>query len=214
MSNKTIFVDVDTGKDFMDDGVYNSDGYAGKLQIPHASSIRPNLSYLTQMARERGITRLLLRDLHDEDSKEISESPDFVNTFPPHTMRGTMGADSIPETRPFDPYEIDWKDAEFSAVSVRSSDEVILYKDHFDAFEGNPHTRATLDVLRPSRAIVYGVATNVCVDYAVMGLLERNVEVYAVTDAMKELPQIPSPFEKWKARGARLITTREVSDLL
>ena len=68
--------------------------------------------------------------------------------------------------------------------------------------------------MAPKRAIVYGVATNVCVDCAVRGLLERKVDVYVVEDAIKELPGLPLPYEDWKSKGAYLIKTGEVEKYL
>ena len=48
-------------------------------------------------------------------------------------------------------------------------------------------------------AIVYGVAGNVCVKYAVDGLREREFQVVVITDAVKDLPGIPDPLqsEEW-----------------
>lgn len=59
---------------------------------------------------------------------------------------------------------------------------------------------------------MYGVATNVCVDFAVKGLLQRGLQVYVPTDAIKELPGLPleKVLESWKNEGVQLIRTDEV----
>lgn len=212
MSGETIFWNVDTQYDFMRDG--SDGGYEGKLSIPGAQAIEGNLALLTSLAREKGKRVINTADWHTQGSVELSANPDFVTTFPEHCMVDTIGSDFVPATRPFDPYLVDWRNDEFFEAEVKRSREIVVYKDHFDVFEGNKYSDRLVELLAPRRAIVYGVATNVCVDYAVRGLLERKVEVYAVTDAIKELPGIPSPVEKWVEKGARLITTREVSDLL
>ena len=71
-----------------------------------------------------------------------------------------------------------------------------------------------MELLNPDVAIVYGVATNVCVNDAVNGLLERNVKVYVPTDAIKELPNIPLPYDLWRNHGAVLTKTKELYKIL
>lgn len=197
-----IFWNVDTQYDFMRND--------GKLYVPKAEQIDWNLSRLTEFARIEGIKVVNTGDWHDENSGEISGNPDFVKTFPAHCMRNTDGAKFIPLTRPKRPYEIDWKNESFDPRKVRTRRNIVLYKDKFDVFSGTPHAEPVLKLLNPKSAIVYGVATNVCVDCAVRGLLERNVKVYVPLDAIKELPGLPLPYDNWKKAGARLISTEDV----
>ena len=89
-----------------------------------------------------------------------------------------------------------------------------MYKDKFDVFRGTPHADRVVEIMAPERAIVYGVATNVCVNDAVNGLLERNVQVYVPINAIKELPNLPLPYESWQVKGAVLTTTDEVYKML
>lgn len=116
-----------------------------------------------------------------------TERPDFVSTFPPHCLAGTLGAEFVPATRPECPYVVGWEDAHISPLRILEARDIIIRKDAFDVFRGNPHTDGVVDVLRPDRVFVYGVATDVCVDYAVRGLLRRGVEVLVVEDAVKDL---------------------------
>ena len=104
----------------------------------------------------------------------------------------------------------------YDPARVAASREIVLYKDHFDIFQGNPHADAVLADLKPDRVMVYGVATNVCVDYAVMGLRKRGVEVVVPIDAIKELPGLPLEeiLRKWQAAGVVLTTTAEVPKYL
>ena len=53
-----------------------------------------------------------------------------------------------------------------------------------------------------------------CVNDAVNGLLERKIQVYIPTDAIKELPNLPLPYESWIKKGAILTTTKDVCKFL
>jgi nicotinamidase/pyrazinamidase len=151
-------------------------------------------------------------DWHNYDSEEISENPDFMDTFPLHCLKNTKDAKFIPETNPENPYIIDWAQEKPRAEEFINKRNIVLYKDKFDIFTGNPHAEYVLNAINPKEAIVYGVATNVCVNYAVKGLLERNVDVYVVKDAIKELPSLPveETLKEWKDKGAKFITTKQV----
>ena len=72
--NKIIFWNVDTQIDFMLP--------EGKLYIQGAEKILPNLKLLTDYARKNEIKIVNTRDFHSINDKEISNTPDFVNTFP------------------------------------------------------------------------------------------------------------------------------------
>src|ERR1700693_4949192 len=84
VSRTVIFWDVDTQVDFMLPG--------GKLYVPGAEKLIPNLKRLTDAARERRVFMLGDACLHTPDDPEFER-------FPPHCVRGTAGAEIIPETR-------------------------------------------------------------------------------------------------------------------
>ena len=207
---KTIFWNVDTQYDFM----RSDESYKGKLAIPGARVIEGNLARLTQLAEEKGIVVVNTADWHDKDSEELSANPNFMQTFLEHCMRNTKGAEFVPATNPKDPYAIDWKQEQFDREKVLQARNLVLYKDKFDVFTGTPHAEEIVRLLQPQRAVVYGVATNVCVDCAVRGLLERKVQVYVPTDAIKELPNLHLPYENWQRNGAILTTTDKVYKML
>lgn len=210
MKEKLIFWNVDTQYDFMRESV--EQGYKGCLPIKDAILIEPNLEKLTDYALRNNIRVVNTADMHDENTKEISENPDFANTFPEHCMRGSLGAAFVPATTNpiIPPYIVDWKAKTFDEELVKASKNLVLYKDHFNIFQGNKHANKIVRLINPKKAVVYGVATNVCVDYAVKGLLERKVDVYVPLDAIKEIPALPLPYKEWEARGAKLITTKDV----
>lgn len=215
---KTIFWNVDTQYDFM----RNDESFQGSLAIPGARDMEGNLEKLTKFAREKSIRIVNTADWHNEYTKEISDTPDFKTTFPKHCMQGTKGADYVPATKPVNPYMIDWAfdpipylgdEAEMAIkTGISFGGDIVILKDHFDVFQGNPYTEEVLRILKPERAVVYGVATNVCVNYAVLGLLERGIKVYVPTDAIKELPGLPleDVLNDWKEKGAVLTTVDQI----
>jgi nicotinamidase/pyrazinamidase len=201
---KTILWNVDTQYDFMRPD--------GALPVPEAESIEPGLEELTTTARGKGYKIVHTADWHNEDSAEFSDEPDYATTFPAHCLADTPGAAYVEATAPKDAYVVDWRDESVDLEAVASAKEVVLYKDAFDVFAGSDHTDTVVETLAPDRAIVYGVATNVCVDYAVRGLLARGVEVVVPTDGIKELPGLPleETLQGWEDSGAKLSTIDEV----
>ena len=206
---KTIFWCVDAQKDFM-----NKDG---KLYVQGAEAIKGNLKKITDHAKKNKIKVVSTGDYHTIVSKEISKFPDFKATFPEHCMVGTEGMDFIPETDSTKWKEdnyilIDYTLKKFPMEDISRSRNIILYKDHFnifDEFAGNPWALNTLLMLNPDTVIVYGVATNVCVDYAVLGLIDELCTVIVIKDAIKELPgcDLEAIYKKWRDAGAKLIDT-------
>lgn len=214
-NTSTIFWNVDTQYDFMRD----DEEFKGALAIPGAKAIEKNLERLTSITEYYFTVNTA--DWHTSSSKEFSPFPDYKTTFPPHCLIGTKGAEFIPATRPvvIFPYIIDWRQKDFSEEEFldpsKQSKNVILYKDAFDVFEGSPHTKKLLEILEPKEAIVYGVAADVCVNYAVNGLLKEGIKVYVVEDAIKELPNTSfedlfNLFDSWEQKGAVLTKTDDV----
>ena len=212
---KKIFWNVDTQYDFMRE----KGEYVGKLPVPGAQEIEKKLSELTKYARENKFKIINTADWHNKDSKEFSDNPDYKTTFPSHCIEGTKGAEFVEATRPINSYVIDWKDPNFSEEKLKESMEVILYKDAFNIFEGypeSPHADKVINIIKPENAVVYGVATNVCVNFAVRGLLERGVNVYVPLDAIKELPKkfpvipLEQTLNLWKKEGAIFTTVEDI----
>jgi len=203
-----LFWNVDTQFDFMNE--------EGKLYVPGSEDILPLLKRLTSFAKENNIQVVNTADHHFPDAKELSDSPDFVNTFPPHCMADSLGANYMDETQPEDPKVIQWdkvySDDEIdNLISFRN---IVVLKDVFDVFEGNPNTQRLVRSLAPSKVFVYGVTTNVCVDCAVRGLAKLNIQVIVIEDAIKELPNIPLPFEKWDALGVKRIKYADIASYI
>jgi len=203
---KIIFWNVDTQYDFMRPD--------GKLYVQGAEQIEGNLERLTKLAAENKLVVVNSADWHDKDSKEISDKPDFITKFPEHCMSKTKGAEFVPATNPENSYKVDWKQRQLDAGTLMEKRNITIYKDKFDVFQGNHYADRIVGIIAPERAIVYGVATNVCVNYAVNGLLERDVKVYVPLDAIKELPGLQLPYDNWQRKGAILTTTEDIHKIL
>src|SRR5205085_7868292 len=92
---KRILWDVDTQVDFV-----RADG---KLAVPGAEEALPAMARLVEWARAEGIPHVASADDHELTDAEISESPDYSTSYPPHCLRGTRGAAKVPETVQADP---------------------------------------------------------------------------------------------------------------
>lgn len=204
---RTLFWDVDTQVDFMDP--------SGSLYVPGAETIVENLGRLTGHARRMGIDRGGSVDHHAADDPEISERPDWRETYPPHCLAGTPGAAKIPATLPLNPLWIASNPISSPALAaqVRSHrGEILLQKQRFDVFS-NPNVCTVLRAIWPDRIVVYGVALDVCDRYAIDGFLTLGgAEVWLVEDAAKAIrPEVvPDLLADWRRRGVRIATTDEI----
>jgi nicotinamidase/pyrazinamidase len=206
MPGRTIFWDVDTQVDFMLP--------SGTLAVPGAAGLLPNLGRLTAAARAAGITIVHTADDHDLHDEEISVDPDFVETFPAHCLRGTPGADRLPETAVAPgAADIPPDGAGVDMAVVAAAPEVVLRKNRFDAFS-NPAAAPLLRALAPETVVVYGVALEVCDRYAVEGMLalDPRLDIVVVEDAVAALDPTRGKelLEDWRRRGVRVLSTDQV----
>lgn len=202
MNKKYLFWNVDTQVDFV-----MSDG---KLPVPEAESIMDRLYSLTRIAENGNIQVVNTCDWHTNEADELSDTPDFINTFPEHCMKNTKGAEFVEATSPSQPYVVSYSQKHFIPEDAIQHRNIVIQKNKFDVFSGNPFTEKLLDKLSQNIIVVYGVAENVCVNFAVKGLLDRGKEVWVVSDAIKGLPNIKSPINEWVDNGAKIKT---LSDL-
>ncbi len=204
-----IFWNVDTQFDFVSP--------KGKLYVSGAELLKPNWEKLTQLAKNKLITVVNTADWHYQGSAELSTNPDFIKTFPQHCMANSAGAEYIDETKPENPFIIDWETENSISKEVVDSMEhrnYIIRKDAFDVFKGNPYTEQILKLLSTETIVVYGVTTNVCVNDAVVGLAKRGKNVIVVENAIKELPNIPLPFENWDKLGVKMMNLDNIEKIL
>lgn len=207
MTDKIIFFDVDTQRDFIEP--------TGKLYVKGAEQIKPNLAKLTQYARMNGIRIVGSVDYHTPEDPEIDkENPDFKNTYPPHCLHGDPGSEKIMETRS---EMAQWVDSitypeEKIEEIVNSKAPIYFRKNRFDVFT-NPNTEKVLDKLNPEKIVVYGVAADVCVKHAIEGLLKKGGhEIYLVIDAIEGLDEENTRelINEWVNKGVKTVTTEAV----
>jgi nicotinamidase/pyrazinamidase len=204
-NGQVVLWDVDTQVDFMLP--------TGKLYVPGAEETAPAMKRLVDAAREAGIVHVASADDHELTDPEISVEPDFQNTYPPHCLRGTRGAQRIPETEQANPFP-------FSIVPyppgmvprlIVEHREILLLKKNFNVFT-NPNTEPLLDALDPAEIVVFGVATDVCDDAAIRGFLLRGRRVRFVEDAARGLDEerTRACLAAWREAGVAFATADEV----
>ncbi len=197
---KRVLWDVDTQVDFV-----HADG---RLAVPDAEAAVPAMARLVQAARTVDIPHVASADDHELSDAEISADPDYRTTYPPHCLRGTRGAEKIPETRQDDPVPLALSEVADRWLRGR---EFLLLKKHFDVFT-NPHAERLLGRLDPDEVILFGVASDVCNDAAVRGLLARGRSVTYVEEATRGLDEgrTAACVEVWRKGGVRFATVNEV----
>jgi nicotinamidase/pyrazinamidase len=205
----TICWDVDTQVDFM--------MASGRLAVPGAEAIIPNLQALTNWAHGSRIRIVATADDHDVGHAEITDHPDWLTTFPPHCMRGTAGQRKIAATTlraplllqpvPLDAGEV------VSAIHLHDGD-ILLNKPGTDVFRWNPNAATVLETLAPDRIVVYGVATDFCTRAAVNGLarLRPQAKLVIVANAIRGIDAAVSRalVTEWRDAGHTVTTTSDV----
>ena len=179
---KRILWDVDTQVDFMEPN--------GKLYVPGARDVAPAMERLVAAARAANVVHVASADDHELTDPEISDTPDFTNTYPPHCLRGTRGGEKIRETKQRDPLPLALLPFPPGLLPdmIESTREILLLKKNFNVFT-NPNTDPLLDALDPDEIVVFGVATDVCDDAAIRGFLRRGRRVVFVEDAARGLDE-------------------------
>ena len=181
----------------------------GKLYVPRAEKLIPNIQRLVDVARRDGALLISSGDKHPPDDPEFK-------VFPPHCVRGTSGAEVVPEglaekicTLPNGP-EIQLPH------NLLDHQQIFIEKQTLDVFD-NPHAEKVLERLPlDAEFLVFGVVTEHCVRCAASGLLNRGRRVYIISDAIEHLNSAAGSktIDELTAAGAELISTDEAVTLL
>jgi nicotinamidase/pyrazinamidase len=199
-----VLWDVDTQVDFVHAN--------GKLFVPGAEDAAPAMAQLVAAARRSGIPHIASADDHELTDLELSDNPDYAVTYPPHCLRGTRGAEKVAETAQLDPVPLG-----LGTVSERwlQGREFLLLKKSFDVFT-NPNADRLLELLDPAEIVLFGVATDVCDDAAIRGLLARGRAVVFVEAASRGLDEARTRActADWRAAGVRFASLEDAVALL
>jgi nicotinamidase/pyrazinamidase len=209
VSPKTILWEVDVQADFMLPG--------GRLYIPGAEMIIANINRLVDCARKDRGFLISSADAHNPDDLELRD-------WPPHCLKGTPGADLLPEACASPRLVIPNKKGFVIPQDFLPYRQVMLEKNSLDVFD-NPNTKALLarmspaclsDIQSGSLFIVFGVATEYCVSRTAEGLLCRGHSVAVVNDAVRAIDEKKAQhiLEDLRSRGAQLISTNEALAVL
>ncbi|UCG58024.1 MAG: cysteine hydrolase [Phycisphaerales bacterium] len=186
MKKATVFWDVDTQYDFMDP--------RGKLYVPGAEGIIDAVSEIRRFALENGFSIIADIDWHSPTNAEISETPDFKQTFPPHCIAGDPGGDRVGYLGdvPIEYVDTDYMGTDaLRKLAARDQFHIVIRKESIDVFS-NPNTDELVELTQPKSMVVFGVALDFCVYYVLKGLAKHpNIRLYVLKDAVKGLDVRP-----------------------
>lgn len=196
MPKRIVFWEVDVQTDFMLPG--------GKLYVPGAEKIIPNIRRLVEAAESTGALLVSSACAHSENDPEF-------RVFPPHCIKGTDGARVIPEGMK-KAFQTIPTDAAFKLPAhILDSPQIVIEKQVLDVFS-NPYASELVEHLGPNAEyVVFGVVTEYCVKCASKGLLNRGRKVSIVRDAIETLDATEGrrTIDDLQLRGAQLIDTSE-----
>jgi nicotinamidase/pyrazinamidase len=196
-SRDYIFWEVDVQADFMLPG--------GKLYVPGAEKLLPNIRKLTDAARRGDVFLVSHGCFHPADDPEFKQ-------FPPHCVKGTAGAEFVPEALAGNFFRMENDIAAKLPDNLFEYQQIILEKQTLDIFETH-HADALVERLgNTAQFVVFGVVTEYCVSLAAKGLLKRKRRVAVVRDAIATLaPEVGTKtLAELQSLGATLVTTDEI----
>lgn len=201
LSRNVVFWEVDAQADFMLPG--------GKLYVPGAEKLLPNIRRLTDAARQGRIFLVSHGCYHTKNDPEFA-------IFPPHCVQGTPGANLVPEALAEKVVTVPNEAAASLPPDLSRYQQILLEKQTLNIFESR-HADELVERLGPNvEFVVFGVVTEFCVRFAAKGLLERGRRVSVVRDAIETLNSEDGKraVAELQALGATFITTEQALTLL
>ena len=196
MRDDVIFWEVDTQADFMLPD--------GKLYVPGAERLLPNIRRLTDAARQGDVFLVSHGCLHTVNDPEFAQ-------FPPHCIEGTDGAKYVPEALADKVAVVPNQGSATLPNDLSQFQQILLQKQTLDIFESRHAESLVKRLPRTAEIAVFGVVTEYCVRLAAKGLMKRGRRVSIVRDAIETLnpEEGRKSLDELRSLGARLITTDE-----
>ena len=200
-SRNVVFWEVDTQADFMLPG--------GKLYVPGAERLLPNIRRLTDAARQGRVFLVSHGCFHTK------EDPEF-KTFPPHCIKGTPGSAYVPEALTDKVVTVANEPTASLPSDLTQYQQILLEKQTLDIFESRHADELVKRLGENAEFVVFGVVTEYCVRFAAKGLLDRGRRVSVVKDAIETLKAEDGDraVAELKALGARFISTDQALALV
>jgi nicotinamidase/pyrazinamidase len=187
--------DVDTQVDFMLP--------SGRLYVPDAEKIIPNLGRLTAWAAEQRVPVISTVCAHQPGDPELA-------IYGEHCIAGSWGQQKLPET--LLPKRLIVPNGPVDLPDLHTFQQIVLEKQAFH-FTSNPnHAEVLWQFGRALDIVMYGVATDICVASAARSLAMLGHKVTLVRDAVAEVDtknaaRFLSEFVNW---GGRLVSVRDI----
>jgi len=193
-SHHLVFWEVDTQADFMLPG--------GKLYVPGAERLLPNIRRLTDTARQGRVLLVSHGCYHAGDDPEFK-------TFPPHCIKGTPGSVVVPEALAEKVFTVPNEPTAALPRDLFQYQQIHLEKQTLDIFESRHAAELVRRLGNDTEFVVFGVVTEYCVRLAAKGLLERGHRVAVVKDAIETLKAEDGErtVAELQALGATFVTT-------
>ena len=186
-AGETALVVVDVQNDFCE---------GGSLAVEGGTAVARAVADL--LAANRYTTVVATRDHHVDPGAHFSDEPDFVDSWPPHCVVGTQGA----ELR--DPLA----DDQFDAVFLKGE-----YEAAYSGFEGFSSSGASMTDWLRERGVdaldVVGIATDHCVRATALDGVRAGFRVRVVEDltAAVSPSNLPALRDELEAAGVEVVTS-------
>ena len=148
------------------------------------------------MAMDNGCSIVASMDWHNPNNPEISDQPDFKNTFPAHCIAGTPGAGRIGYLGrlPIDVIDLDLMNpGELAELVQKEQFHIVIHKEAISVFS-NPNTVNLIELAAPGKIIVFGMVLEFCVEDTLRGLARfPDIQLVLVKDATAALDTAAEP---------------------
>jgi len=196
VSRDFIFWEVDAQRDFMLPG--------GHLYVPGAEKLLPSIRRLTDAARQGRVFLVSHGCFHTPNDPEFK-------IFPPHCVKGTAGAELVPEALTEQVVRVPNDAAAKLPADLSQYQQILLEKQTPNIFESRHADELVKRFGKDAEFVVFGVVTEYCVSFAAKGLLQRGRRVAVVKDAIETLKKEEgdATMAELQRLGARLTTTEQ-----